>query len=212
MGKAKNLKAKIRTRNKTTESLPNSQGPGHTCETKQKKPTDTPKTATPFSTAGIQDELDFGDVATFLGGEIAGESTGGDFLQGKEIFAGVSHADGKLWRRHYTDPSKDNLTGVTTPPRGKRSAQCEVPNKDASDFNLEDSQLQQLRTDAQWTREHEVFRQQAEKLLIDQSTENLKHEELQTEATRAEEDQVKTATRSEEDRAREFKYSTMKNW
>ena len=77
MGRAKNSKAKPRSLNKTTESLPNSQGPGQTCETKQKKPTDTPKTATPFSTAAIQDELDFGDVASFLCGEIAGESKGG---------------------------------------------------------------------------------------------------------------------------------------
>ena len=68
---------------------------------------------------------------------------------------------------HITDTSKDDLTGVTTPPRGKGSEQCEVPNKSASDFILEDSKLQQLRTDAQGTREHVVFRQLAEKLLID---------------------------------------------
>ena len=70
MGKAKHTKAKSRSLNKTTESLPNSQWPGHTCETKQKKPTDTPKTATPFATAGIQDELDFGDVASFCVGKL----------------------------------------------------------------------------------------------------------------------------------------------
>ena len=84
MGRAKNLKAKIRALNKTTESLPNSQEQGQTCETKTKNQTDTPKTATPFTTAGIQDELEFGDVASFLGGKIAGESTGGDLSHGKK--------------------------------------------------------------------------------------------------------------------------------
>ncbi len=202
IGKAKNLKAKIRTLNKTTESLPNSQGTGQTCETKKKNPTETPKTATPFSTAGMQDELDFGDVASFLGGEIAGESTGGDLSLGIEIFAGVSHAEGQLRQRHLTDTSKDDLKVVTTPPLGNGSEQCEVPNKTASDFILEDFQLHQLRTDAQWIREHEVFRQLAEKLLIDQSTEILNQEELQNEATRAEDDRVATATRAEEDRAK----------
>ena len=53
MGKALHSKAKPRSLNKTTESLPNSQGTGQTCETKKKNPTETPKTATPFSTAGI---------------------------------------------------------------------------------------------------------------------------------------------------------------
>ncbi len=68
MGRAKNKKARIRTLNKTTESLPNSQEPGETCETKKKNPTETPKTATPFATAGIQDELEFEDVVSNLGG------------------------------------------------------------------------------------------------------------------------------------------------
>ena len=72
MGKAKNLKAKICALKKKTESLPNSQEPGQTCETKKMNPTETPKTATPFSTAGIQDELEFGDVASFSCGKIAG--------------------------------------------------------------------------------------------------------------------------------------------
>ena len=80
--------------------------------------------------------------------------------QGAEISAGVSHAEGQFRGRHLTDTSKDDLTGVTTTQRGKRREQCEVPNKAASDFNLEDSQLQQLRTDEQGTREHEVFRRQ----------------------------------------------------
>ncbi len=71
MGKAKNLKAKIRSLYQITESLPNSQEQGQTCEMKEKHPTETTKTATPFSTACIQDELDFGDVVSFLGGEIA---------------------------------------------------------------------------------------------------------------------------------------------
>ena len=109
----------------------------------------------------MQDELDFGDVASFLGGEIAGESTGGDLSLGIAISAGVSHAEGHLRGRHLTDTSKDDLKEVITPPRCNGSEQCEVPNKTASDFILEDSQLQQLRTDAQGTREHEVFRQPA---------------------------------------------------
>ena len=79
MGRAKNQKARIRTLNKTTESLPNSQEPGQTCETNKKNPTETPKTATPFSTAGIQDKLEFGDVASLSGGQIALESKG-DYL------------------------------------------------------------------------------------------------------------------------------------
>ena len=142
MGKAKNLKAKIRALNKTTESLPNSQEPGQTCETKKKNPTETPKTATPFSTAGIQDELEFGDVASFLGGKIAVESKGDYLSQGLEISAGVSHAEGHGGNSHLDENKQDELMGVTTPPRGKRREQCEVQNKAASDFNLEDSQLQ----------------------------------------------------------------------
>ncbi len=63
--------------------------------------------------------------------------------------------------------------GVTTPPRGKRREQCEVTNKAASDFNLEDSQLQQLRTDAKCTREQKVLIQITEKLIIEQATELL---------------------------------------
>ncbi len=94
IGKAKNLKAKIRSLNRTTESLPNSQEAGQTCETKKKKPTETPKTATSFSTAGIQEELEFGDVAS-LGGEIEGESKGGYLSQVLEISAGISHAEGQ---------------------------------------------------------------------------------------------------------------------
>ncbi len=179
MGRAKNFKAKTRALNKTTESLSNSQEPGQTCETKKKNLTEKTKTATPFSTAGIQDELEFGDVASLLGGKIAWESTGGDLPHGKEISAGFSHAEGQLRTRHTTDSSEDDLTVVTTPPRGKRREQCEVPNKAASDFNLEDSQLQQLRTDEQGTREYWIFRQLERKMFIDHSAENLKHEELQ---------------------------------
>ena len=59
-----------------------------------------------------------------------------------------------------------------------------------------------MRTDEQGTREYWIFRQLEEKLFIDQSAENLKQEELQNQATRAEEDRVKTATRVEQDRAR----------
>ena len=107
MGRAKNLKAKIRTLNKTTESLPNSQEPGQTCETKKRNPTETPKTATPFSTAGIQDELEFGDVASFFGVEIEGESKGDYLSQGLEISAGVSHAEGQGGGSHLDKNKQD---------------------------------------------------------------------------------------------------------
>ena len=106
---------------------------------------------------------------------------------------GVSHLD---------ENKQDELMGVTTPPSGKRSEQCEVQNKAASVFNLEDSQLQQLRTDEQGTREYEIFRQLERKMFIDHSAENLKQEALQNEATRREVDRVKTATRVEQDRAK----------
>ncbi len=92
MVKANNLKAKIRSLNQTTESFPNSQEPGQTCETKKKKPTETQKTATSFSTAGIHDELEFGDIAS-LGWEIEGESKGGYLSQVLEISAGILHAE-----------------------------------------------------------------------------------------------------------------------
>ena len=103
--------------------------------------------------------------------------------QDLEISAWVSHAEGQLRGRHHTDSCKDDFKGVTTPPRGNGSEQCDVPNKTASDFILEYSQLQQLRTAAQLTQGHEVFRQRAEKLLIGQSTEILNQEELPNEAT-----------------------------
>ncbi len=94
MGKAKNLKAKILSLNQTTESFPNSQEPGQTCETKKKKPTETPKTATSFSTAGIQDELEFGDIPSLVW-QIEVESKGGYLSQVLEISAGISHAEGQ---------------------------------------------------------------------------------------------------------------------
>ena len=87
--------------------------------------------------------------------------------------------------------------GVTTPPRGKRSEQCEVPNKAASDFNLEDSQLQPLRTDKQWTMEYEVFRQLDEKLVICQRTAILNQKELQAAAIRVEADAEADRLRAE---------------
>ena len=102
MGKAKNFCSL----NQTTESLPNSQEPGQTCETKKKNPTETQKTATPFSTAGIQDELEFGDVASFLGVEIAGESKGGYLSQGLEISAGVSYAERQRGGSHFDENNK----------------------------------------------------------------------------------------------------------
>ncbi len=126
---------------------------------------------------------------------------------GIEISAGVSHSEGHEVGCHLTNTSKDDLQGVKTPPRGNGSEKCEVPNKTASDFILEDSQLQQMRTDEQGTREHEVFRQRSEELLIGQTKELLNQEELQNEATRAEEDRaraeadrVATLARAEADR------------
>ena len=106
--------------------------------------------------------------------------------------------------RHHTNTSKDDLTGVATPPRGKRREQCEVQNKAASVYNLEDSQLQQLRTDEQWTREYEVFRQLDEKFVICQRTAILNQKELQAEAAKvaaeAEADRQVTAAKAEADR------------
>ncbi len=61
-------------------SLPNSQEQGQTCEKKKQKPTETPKTSTSFSTAGIQDELEFRNIASF-GGKIERESKGGYLSQ-----------------------------------------------------------------------------------------------------------------------------------
>ena len=53
----------------------------------------------------------------------------GDLSEYAEISAGVSHAEGQLQRRHLTDTNNDDLTGVTTTPRGKRREKCEVQNK-----------------------------------------------------------------------------------
>ena len=60
------------------------------------------------------------------------------------------------------------------------------PNKAASDFNLEDSQLQPLRTDEQGTRDYEVFIQLDEQLVIFQRTAILNQKELQSEAAKVE--------------------------
>ncbi len=67
MGRVKNNKAKNSALKKTTANLTHSQEPGQTCEPENKRPTETPKTTTPFSTAGIQDEFEFGAVASILG-------------------------------------------------------------------------------------------------------------------------------------------------
>ena len=115
IGKAKNLKAKIRSLNETAAILPNSQELGQTGETKKKKPTETPKTATSFSTAGIQDELEFEDIAS-LGGEIEGESKGGYLSQGLEIPAGVSNAERQGVGSHFDENTIDKRV-VTTHPR-----------------------------------------------------------------------------------------------
>ena len=68
MGRAKNNKAKNSALKKTTANLTHSQEPGQTCEPENKRPTQTPKTTTPFSTARIQDEFEFGDVVSIFGG------------------------------------------------------------------------------------------------------------------------------------------------
>ena len=64
MGKAKNNKAKNSALKKTTANLTHSQEPGQTCEPDNQRPTQTPTTTTPFSTAGIQDEFEFWDVVS----------------------------------------------------------------------------------------------------------------------------------------------------
>ncbi len=69
MGKAKNNKVKNSALKKTTTpTLPNSQKPGQICEPENKHQTPTPGKTTPFSTAGNQDEFDFGNVVPILGG------------------------------------------------------------------------------------------------------------------------------------------------
>ena len=69
MGRAKNNKEKNSALKKTTTAtLPTSQEPGQTCEPENKRPTQTPGTTTPFSTAGNQDEFDFGNVVPILWG------------------------------------------------------------------------------------------------------------------------------------------------
>ncbi len=83
-----------------------------------------------------------------------------------EISVGISHAERKGGGSHFDDNTIDKR-GVTTPPRGNGSEQCEVQNETASDAILERSQLQQMRTDAKRTREHDVFRQMTEELFID---------------------------------------------
>ncbi len=127
---------------------------------------------------------------------------------GLEISAGVSHAERQGGGSHFDDNRQDELRGVTTPPRGNGSKQCEVPTKTASDFILEDSQLQQLRTDSQLTREQESFRQMTEELLIGQTRKLLNQEELQDEAARAEaeaeNDRLATIAKTEADRLATF--------
>ena len=69
---------------------------------------------------------------------------------------------------------------------GNGSGNCVVPIETASDSNLENSNRQQMRTDAKGTREQEGLRQMREELLIEQATELLNQKELQNEAARAE--------------------------
>ena len=78
--------------------------------------------------------------------------------QGNEISAGVSQAEGQFQGRHLTDTNKDDLTGVTTTPRGKSREECKVQNKAESDFNLEEYHLKQLRPAEQGTSAYEIGR------------------------------------------------------
>ena len=108
---------------------------------KKKNPTETPKPTPPFSTAGIQDELEFRGRTSLFGGGIKGRIAGrGDLSEDAEISAAVSHAVGQLQRRHLTDTNNEDLTGVTTTPRGKRRDKCEVQNKAESDL-LEEERI-----------------------------------------------------------------------
>ena len=68
MGKAKKKKEKNSALKETTANLTHSQEPGQTCEPENKRPTQTPTTTTPFSTAGIQDEFEFVDVVSHFRG------------------------------------------------------------------------------------------------------------------------------------------------
>ncbi len=68
MGRAKNNKAKNSALKKTTANLTHSQEPGQTCEPDNKRPTQTPKTTTPTSTAVIPDEFECEDFVSNFGG------------------------------------------------------------------------------------------------------------------------------------------------
>ena len=67
----------------------------------------------------------------------------GDLSEDAEISAGVSHAEGQLQRRHLTDTKNDDLTGVTTTPRGKRRDKCEVQGMAESDLPEEEHIIRQ---------------------------------------------------------------------
>ena len=102
---------------------------------KKKNPTETPKPTPPFSTAGIQDELEFEGTTSLFGGGMKKRIGGrGDLSEDAEISAGVLHAEEHFQRHHLTDTNHDDLTGVTTTPRGKKREQCERQSKAESDL------------------------------------------------------------------------------
>ena len=145
MGKAKNNKAKNSALKKTTANLTNSQEPGQTCEPENKRPTQTTKTTTPFSTAGIQDEFEFGDLVYLFGG--ANEQKNPTETPKPTPPFSTAGIQDELEFRGRTSPflggmkgQFDDLTGVTTTPRGKRCDECEVQNKAESDL-LEEERI-----------------------------------------------------------------------
>ena len=75
-----------------------------------------------------------------MSGRIAGR---GNLSQGNKISAGVSQAEGQFQGRHLTDTNKDDLTWVTTTPRGKRREQCERQGKAESDLLEEEHIIRQ---------------------------------------------------------------------
>ena len=83
---------------------------------------------------------------------------------------------------------------------GNGSENCEVPIETASDSNLEQPQLQQMRTDAKGTREQEVLRQITDELFSEHATELLNKKELQNEADKAEPERLENLAMAEADR------------
>ncbi len=78
----------------------------------------------PFAMAGNQDALQLSGITPVFA--VGMHERGG----GGKLSAGVSHAAAQLLTHtHY-----DDLTGVTTTPRGKQRDECGVQSKDKSDL------------------------------------------------------------------------------